>query len=361
MSPKYQHAINLILAYVRENRIERDDRLPSEREFERLLGVARPAMNIAVACLISQGLLRREGYKLRYVGEAPKESGLPPIHIIHPHSSTLYRFGMGIPEAAHDIAETFGSHTIPMLIRNGEEERAALTRLLRTGTNGVVLWPLSNDSDRDLLAQFQPLGIPFVVCDQDVGNFDFVGVDNETGARLAVEHLKELGHKNIVYITQALTLPSLIQRYNGYRQACIAGKMRQSENQIIQIPLYSYTEEQCAAAFTTMRNKYPAATAFVGSNDLLTLWVLAAAKAERLRLPEELSAVGFDDIDAAAHAALPLTTIRQSFYEIGIIATQLLFQRMRKTGHLEMAQAIRIRLQPRLIERASTTRPSLVK
>jgi DNA-binding LacI/PurR family transcriptional regulator len=215
-----------------------------------------------------------------------------------------------------------------------------------------VIWPQIRDIENDLLQQFRQLGVPFVVCDQDLGSFDFVGVDNEEGARLGVEHLREQGHCNIVYLTRALRIPSLVRRRDGYRAACLACKMRHAAEQIMEIPDYSV--EQCAVAFAEMRRKYPAATAFMGSNDLLVLRVLDAAKAAGLRVPEDLSAVGFDDIDAAAQAVPALTTVRQNFYEIGVLAAQLLFRRLNQKGHSLQEQAIRIKLEPSLIQRAST-------
>ncbi len=352
MSVNYQQAINNILAYIREQRLERDDRLPSEREFGRQLDAGRPALNKAVACLISQGVLRREGYKLLYQGEVAAKAGPPAIHVIHPHSQNFYRFGP--LEAAHDVAEEYGSYTIPVLPRDAAEEHEALTRLLRTGTKGFVIWPQIQNTIGDLLAQFRQLGIPFVVCDQDLGGFDFVGVDNEEGTRLAVEHLRELGHRDIVYITRSLAIPSLVRRRDGYRHACLAAKLKRADRQVIEIPDYSV--EQCALAFAEMRRKYPAAKAIMGSNDLLVLRVLDAAKAAGLRVPEDLSAVGFDDIDAAAQSVPALTTVRQNFYEIGVLAAQLLFRRLNKKGHALQEEAIRIKLEPSLIQRASTAR-----
>jgi len=345
MPAKYQHAINRILAYVREQQLERDDRLPSEREFERLLDIGRPALNKAVACLIDQGALRREGYKLYYMGEAEVKSGPPPIHVINPS---------GVLKAPYDVAEELGSHTIPVLVGNADDEHKVLTRLLQTGTNGFVIWPQFQSRARDLLEQFQHVGIPFVVCDQDLGAFDFVGVDNEEGSRLAVEHLKKRGHRNIVYITQSLAVPSLARRCEGYRQACLAGRMRRSASQIIEIPDQSV--EHCAFAFAELRQKYPAATAIISSNDLVVLRVLEAVKAAGLRIPEDLSAVGFDDIEAAALASPALTTVKQDFYEIGILATQLLFRRMAKKRPPMSSDPIRIKVAPSLIQRASTAR-----
>jgi len=354
MTAQYEHAINCLRGYLRDQEVEPGDRLPSERAFAERLSLARPALNKAIACLIAEGLLRREGYKLYYVGASAPAPGLPPIHIIHPRSQVYYR--RGPIEAAHDVARAFGTHTVPVLTGLPDDEREALARLLRDGTAGFVLWALREDCDADLLAQFRRMRVPFVVCDQNVGDCDFVGVDNAAGARLAVEHLGRIGHRNIAYLTQSLKLPSLAQRCAGYRAACLETRLNNAAGQVIEIP--THEEEHCREAYATLRREYPRATAFVASNDILALRVLACAREDGLRLPDDLSAVGFDDIEAAAHATPALTTVHQDFYEIGYVAAQQLFRRMGEGKAGAERAPVRLRLEPRLVERASTVPPA---
>jgi len=84
--------------------------------------------------------------------------------------------------------------------------------------------------------------------------------------------------------------------------------------------------------------------------------VFEAAKAAGVRVPEDLSAVGFDDMGAAAQATPPLTTIRQDFYKIGYLATELLYQHLTAKAPRDPLQSVRLRLEPRLIIRGSVGR-----
>ena len=352
MTAHYQIAMERIRAYLLDQQPLRDTRLPSEREFAQVLGITRPAVNKAIACLIAAGVLRREGYKL-YAGAPPPQSGPPPVHVLIPRSIMVNQ--LGPLEAAHDVARERLSHAIPVLTRDAADERETLTRLLREKINGFVIWPKGPDCNVDLLTQFRQQGTPFVVCDKDVDDFDFVGTDNEAGAALAVRHLVEQGHRNIVYITRQLAFPSLVHRCAGYRNACRAAGLKQAADQVIEIPEESFSRGS-KEAFATFRQRYPRATAFAASNDLLVLKVFEAAKAAGVRIPKDLSAVGFDDIAEAAQATPPLTTIRQDFYEIGYLATELLYQRLTATPPRDPLQSVRLSLQPRLISRGSVGR-----
>jgi LacI family transcriptional regulator len=348
MTAQYQEGIDRIRAYLREQNPAHDTRLPSERDFVALLGIPRPAVNKALACLIAAGVLRREGYKL-YAGDPPPPPGPPPIHVLIPRGIMVNE--LGPLEAAHDVARERRSHTIPLLTRDAADEREALTRLLREKISGFVIWPHGPACPVDLLTQFRQQGTPFVVCDQDVEDFDFVGVDNEAGTTLAVQHLVAQGHRNLAYLTLPWPLPSLGHRCAGYRQACQAAGLQGAAAQIIEVP--DFSETSSAEAFATLRKRYPKATAFVASNDSIALPVMAGAQAAGVRVPQELSAVGFDDIRAAGQATPALTTIRQDFYEIGYQATQLLYQRLTATPPRDPLQSVRMRLHPRLIIRGS--------
>ncbi len=351
MTAQYQEGIERIRAYLREQHPAPDTRLPSEREFVQLLGLPRPAVNKALACLIAAGVLRREGYKL-YAGAPPPPPGPPPVHVLIPRSIMVNE--LGPLEAAHDVAREHRSHTIPMLIRDEADERETLTRLLHEKISGFMIWPHGPNCPVDLLSQFRQQGTPFVVCDQDVEDFDFVGVDNEAGATLAVQHLVAQGHRNLTYLTRPRSLPSLGHRCAGYRQACESAGLKGAADQILEIP--DFAELSAAGAFATLRNRYPKATAFVASNDSIALPVMAGAQAAGVRIPQDLSAVGFDDIHDAALSTPGLTTIRQDFYEIGYLATQLLYQRLTATPPRDPRHSVQLLLKPRLVIRGSVCR-----
>ena len=359
-STQTEEAVQRVLALVREQNLSPDDRLPSERRLGQQLQLGRTPLNKAVACLIAQGHLRRIGYKLYptgYLSDAERSStriAVPPIHVLHmPYrSGGLSSISFSLHEAAHDVAEGMGSHTIPIIAHDAAEQCRQLEGLLRQGTNGFVLWPQPHAPLGGLLRQCRDRSVPFVLCDIDLGPFDFVGVDNEQGTRLAVEHLHGLGHRKIAYITQSLQIPSLRRRCDGYVQACRSLGLRRAAGAILEVP--GFHPDQAAELFDRIRREFSSATALVFSNDMGAVYFLPIAREAGIRVPEELSVIGFDDVDVAGVVTPQLTTIAQDFYHSGVIATQLLYHLIREKQKGRRSTPYRARVEPRLIIRQST-------
>jgi len=156
-------------------------------------------------------------------------------------------------------------------------------------------------ADHPCVAAAQERGLPLVVIDEPrLDGHAFVGTDDRAGARLAAEHLLALGHRRFAL----LALGSQRERLAGYRDALGAAGAGWEE----------VTRFEAAAV--------PRPTAVIAATDLLALGVLEAAREAGLRVPEDLSVIGFDDVPAAAWARL--TTVRQPLVEKGEIAGRLL-------------------------------------
>lgn len=342
-----------ILKYIREHSLKPGARLPSEREFQRLWSVPRPAVSRAIATLLAGGYLRREGYKLT-VAPHSETPAAPVIHVLHPHRSSQESAFIReqLIEAAHDVATAFHTHVIPMLAATAVQQSQQLASLLKTGTHGFILWPLPGTKVTDILQQFTATGVPFITCDLDFGYPYFVGTDNEAGMGLAVDHLCRRGHRRLAYVTQSLEIVSLQHRRDGYVGGCTAHGLEESARAIIEVS--SVTADAARQAWTRLRKSHPGVTAICCSNDLLAMRLLECAHEAGVKIPEQLSVVGFDDIEPASYATPPLTTVAQDFYEIGVLAAHTLYQRLRAGPGRNPPKPIRIRLEPYLIERSST-------
>jgi len=356
----YRDVTQKILDYIDEQKIPFDGRLPSERKFMSLWNVSQPTVNKAIACLIAMGQLRREGYRLYVAVNELKAPSEQPIHALCPHAeyqhTVLIRHDL--VEAAHDTAVLFGGQVIAILAKTPVEQRQQVLNLLRQGTAGFLIWPIKKTPLEDLFVECDQKGIPFVVCDTDFGKFDYVGVDNEIGVRITVVHLLALGHRQIAYITDHLAntppLQSLRRRLDAYRQCCLSSDLKASAKRVIEVT--SMSEQECAQAVETLFNRYPEVTAVFCSNDRIALYAMQYAASRGITVPADLSFVGFDNIDAASNSSPPLTTISQGFYNIGLAATELLYRRMRSRNS-DRKSAQRLRLEPSLIVRDSTTAP----
>lgn len=175
-----------------------------------------------------------------------------------------------------------------------------------------------------------------------------VDVDNVAGARGAVEHLLALGHRRIACITNApLVYTAAQERLAGYREALLAANI-ECDPILITEADFDAPSGHLAMARLLARTTFDAA--FVAS-DVVALGAIGALRAAGLRVPDDISIVGFDDIPLAAFFDPPLTTVRLPAFELGQAAGRALVERLadRATPH-------RTLLPTELIVRGSTTR-----
>ncbi|HEY3185175.1 MAG TPA: LacI family DNA-binding transcriptional regulator [Gaiellaceae bacterium] len=229
-----------------------------------------------------------------------------------------------------------------------EREVTLLGRLMHGTTDGAVL-TLPEETNEELKA-LQRLGYPFVVVDPRVAldqGIPAVSAGHASGARAATEHLLELGHRRIAAITGPPTWFASTERLNGYRAAlAAAGVLPDPE-----LVHYSdFQEEAGEAAAGRLLDLPQPPTAIFGFNDNLAVGVMRAARARGLRVPDDLSVVGFDDLEQAAIVTPALTTVRQPLAEMGRMAISLL-TRIVEGQRLE---ALQVELATRLIVREST-------
>jgi len=182
---------------------------------------------------------------------------------------------------------------------------------------------LSTERILDLQARRMPL----VVVDRDLPEaaVDSVLTDNAQGGWLATHHLVELGHHRIGCITGPSDITPSAERITGYRQALDESGLPVDKALIVRGD-FQYDSGYQAASQLLQMDDPP--TAIFACNDLMAIGVMSAALKLGLHIPADLSVIGFDDVRLASFANPPLTTIVQPKYEIGVIATTMLLERM---------------------------------
>lgn len=192
--------------------------------------------------------------------------------------------------------------------------------------------------------------VPIVSIDPHTGPAGpaIVDVDNHSGGVQATEHLLELGHTRIAHLSGRDDLESAQLRATGYRDALISAGIPIDESLVIQ---GGYSPEESAQAAARLFDAPHPPTAIFAANDVSAIEVMAVARERGIRIPEDLSIVGFDDIPAAASTNPPLTTVRQPLTQMGRAAADLLVRMID-----DDAPAVRLRLSSDLITRRSTAR-----
>ena len=233
--------------------------------------------------------------------------------------------------------------------RAGREE-AHLDRLMQQRVQGVLITPVNPDSPT--LDELSRRGIPVVIVDRvrPGGGFCSVAVDDVFGGRIAVEHLADKGHTRIAFVGGPESIGQVRERLQGAREAW--AELGLPADDLIHLPTDALTVSEGRSAGERLAG-LPARrrpTAAFCANDLLALGLLQHAIGSGRRVPDDLAIVGFDDIDFAAAAAVPLTSVRQPRQELGRTAARLVLDEAVNPHHVhEQAQFI-----PELVARAST-------
>jgi len=197
--------------------------------------------------------------------------------------------------------------------------------LIAKQADGVIF--MSSGESIDNLQRLYNQNIPFVVTDREVPNAlaDTVLIDNQKGGYLLTHFLIELGHTRIACITGPSRTTISSQRANGFEQAMAEAGLQVNPIYITNGDFRSQSGE--LAMNRLLAFKEPP-TAVFACNDLMAIGAIRAARNNGMRIPEDISIAGFDDISFCQAVHPSLTTVSQPYAEMAKIATDLLIQRM---------------------------------
>jgi alanine racemase len=194
--------------------------------------------------------------------------------------------------------------------------------------------------DRGEIQLMRRRDVPFVMVDSEApADVPSVNVDDRCGARAIMTHVLERGHRRIAVICIESGKAGHIEEYTGTLAARLDGYREALEAYGLSLDAPGLEMVEAAtsweggqAAFERIWNSGQRPTAIVAMSDIIAIGVMDAAKARRLRLPQELSVAGFDDVPDARHMLPGLTTVRQPVEEKGRLAAELLVAALAKTG-----------------------------
>jgi LacI family transcriptional regulator len=228
------------------------------------------------------------------------------------------------------------------------KERRLLGLLEEQAVRGVIISPIDPDLTR--LQELSRRGTPVVLVDHPRGRTDLccVAVDDVLGGRLAAEHLLALGHRRIAYLSGSVNAVSVKQRRAGLFQALEAAGLDSSEV-LLDVRMPIEPPQLPPQAIEQILSASPRPTAVLCVNDSVALDVLRGLESAGVRVPAEMSVVGYDDLPFAARLSPSLTTVAQPTYRLGYAAADLLLDEARGDHtHREVL------FQPSLVARAST-------
>jgi LacI family transcriptional regulator len=229
------------------------------------------------------------------------------------------------PELIQSFEQIAVAHGYEILVSSSNSDPALLTtcvrRMLERKVEGVAV--MTFGEEESVLDQLTHRNVPIVLAEfkLDDPKASTILLDYSTGMRAAVNHLAELGHKHIAFLAGPHSLHSALTRENDFRTAMQQAGLPLEKRYVIEC---DHTLKGGMAGFEKLWAFESRPTAVVCSNDLTAIGVLRAAYAKRLRLPEDLSVIGLDDIAFTEFTLPPLTTIRLSRIELARAAFEAL-------------------------------------
>ncbi|GAA1374694.1 LacI family DNA-binding transcriptional regulator [Streptomyces beijiangensis] len=240
--------------------------------------------------------------------------------------------------------------------QSADEEAEYLAHFAEQRVRGVLLTP-ADATGRNIEA-FRRHGIPFVLVDRvsDDTTECSVSVDDVLGGALAVRHLVDAGHRSLAYVSGPPSLNQVRDRRTGALKALSAAGLGPDALRELPTERLDVASGRDAGARLLGLSRRP--TAVFCANDLLALGVLQAMFAAGVDVPGELAIVGYDDIEFAAAAAIPLTSVRQPAVTLGALAAELLLAETEtETGDGQPHEHRRVILKPELVVRRSSLVP----
>jgi LacI family transcriptional regulator len=328
---------------------------PTIEDVARECGVGKMTVSRVIngAHLVSASTATRVRAAIRKLGYEPNEAA----RILKGRSS--HTIGLIIPDladaffaaCAHAVQQFAAKHHYLTLLlateRDPDSEARELAMMKSRNIAGILLVPSSPESIRHL-QDVRARGLPVVMLDRTFPGLDAgeVMVENEQGARKAVKHLVDHGHRSILCVGYDSQFNSIGLRIEGYEKAMKEAGLH---------PEVLIADEPTATVPKLMQQLRSAnpPTALFALNNVTTLNVLQALRRENIRIPDKVAIIGFDDFEMAAMLDVPLTAVRQPAAEVGRSATRLLLDWIRSRSPELRAANQRILLPTELVIRRS--------
>jgi LacI family transcriptional regulator len=296
-------------------------------------------------------LLRQHGYRRRTGGQGGERAALLDLVFNDLDSPWAVEIIRGVEEVAH--AAGVGTVVSAIHDRAGSA-RQWMTNLRARASDGAIL--VTSVLEPVLHKELHRLGVPIVVVDpagSPTLDAPTVGATNWAGGMAATEHLLRLGHRRIGFIAGPPRLLGSRARLDGYRAALESAGVPVDEALTVAGDFY---HESGFTGCNRLMGLADPPTAVFAANDQMAMGAIEAIRRRGLRVPQEVSVIGFDDLPEMRWMAPPLTTVRQPLAEMGKVAARTVLRQARG----KEVDSPRVELATELVIRASTAPPPVL-
>jgi LacI family transcriptional regulator len=306
--------------------------------------VAQPTRDRVQSAITELGFVRNESARQLRAGRS-RTIGLVVLDVANPFFTDLAR---GVEDEANKAG-------LAVILCNSDDQARKENRYLDVleehRVHGVLITPVAGASTR--LASLQRRGTPVVLVDSRASTRGqcSVAVDDVMGGDLAMSHLLTGGHERIAYVAGPASIRQVADRHEGALRALRQAGLAEADLMVIQADSLNVFAGQWAGAAIAAMPAARRPTAVFCANDLMALGLLQEMTRNHIGVPEDISIIGYDDIDFAAAAAVPLTSVRQPRQELGRTAARLLLDEAAGDETHRHRQVI---FEPELVIRHST-------
>ena len=306
--------------------------------------VAAPTRARVEAAIAELGFVRNESARQLRAGHS-RTVGLVVLDVANPFFTDVAR---GAEDALNDAG-------LAVLLCNSDEQDGREARYLelleQQRVQGILITPVHAADQR--LAAIRRRGTPVVLVDRlsrSRGQCS-VAVDDVLGGDLAASHLFDGGHDRIAYVGGPFTIRQVQDRYDGALRAMAQRDRDPADLHVVETPTLNIASGQRAGELLAELPARRRPTAAFCANDMLALGLLQALTRRRVAVPADMAIVGYDDIDFAAAATVPLSSVRQPRQQLGQTAAELLLEEALQGGRHKHRQVV---FDPELVVRDSS-------
>ena len=325
-------------------------RIPPERQLEKEFGCSRLTVARALVPLVADGMIERFRGRGSFVakrGGGRAAAGLERrgrrlattrgnvVKYISPGQVPGVQSSRDdVLAGLHEVLDAAGYHVSIDFYSDLAEHLNCLAKADDLQIAGLVVWPSPDERTVEAVRRLVGSGVPVVLIDTYLPELDcdYVVTDNITGAATMVHFLAELGHRQIGYVMPDERRTSLVDRVSGFLRGMVETGLPIDSTTVLRLPARATADRDAlrrhaGEALERFLAQSPRPTALFASHDSLAIMLQGLLRERGLRVPEDLTVVGYDGIEAGEFCAVPLTTVKQDFLQAAQVAARILLER----------------------------------
>jgi DNA-binding LacI/PurR family transcriptional regulator len=265
----------------------------------------------------------------RLAQEMGYSPSLPARSLVTRHTATIglvitYASDPFLGRLVHGVEDEARGNSYTVFLvstyRDADRERSVVRSLYERRVTGIIVTGSQIDAGYLQLYERYPVPVVLINCP----DYPFsVSADNQRGARQAVEHLVELGHRRIAYVANPQSCGTDLDRFTGFKMVLSKQGIPFDEGLVVN---GDGTLRSGVQAINQLLTLSPPPTAILCFNDMMAMGAIHALSRASKKVPRDCSVIGFDDLEQAAYYCPPLTTVRQPSYRLGQAAMSMMLK-----------------------------------